>query len=148
MLRLMPFGGLMLVVIVCVALLFWSAQRARELCVLSVRDGRLLVLRGKLPQGLFEALSDVVSRARVTRGTITVWRDAGSARVTASGLDEFVLQRARNVVGTYSYQRLVSANWPATRNLGQRLGIAWLAWRLPRKSGSLRSVKSGVDRPS
>jgi hypothetical protein len=136
----------MSLVILAVGLLFWSAQRALALCVLSVRDGRMIVLRGNLPQGLFDALADVMSRACVQRATLTVWRNQGSARVSASGLPEFALQRVRNVVGTYPYQRLVSASWPVGRNLGQRLGIAWLARRL--KSRSKHSAwDSGSSEP-
>jgi hypothetical protein len=124
----------MLVVILCVALLFWSAQRSRELFVLSVRNGRLMVMRGHLPQSLFDALADVMARARVRHATLSVVRVDGMARLSASGLDEFVLQRARNVLGTFPFQRLVSANWPVARNTGQRLGLAWLAFRLAGKS--------------
>jgi hypothetical protein len=142
----MPAAALMLLVIMAVGLLFWSAQRALALCVLSVRAGRVLVIRGNLPQGLFDALSDVMARARVQRATLTLWRNQGTVRVSASGLPEAVLQRARNVVGTYPYQRLVSASWPASRNLGQRLGIAWLAWRIARRA-RLSAWDSGPGAP-
>jgi hypothetical protein len=38
--------------------------------------------------------------------------------------------RARNVLGTYPLSRLLAAPPLRTRNLGQRLGLSWLGWRL------------------
>jgi hypothetical protein len=86
-----------------------AAGRARELCVLSVRGGRLSVARGRLPAGVLEALSDVVRRAQVERATVRVLRDGARARVSASGLDPLTLQRARNVIGIYPLAKLLAA---------------------------------------
>ena len=124
-----------------VALLF-AAARARTLCVISVRNGRLLLMQGSLPSSVLEALSDVVARDGARRGMIRVRRDGTRARLDARGLGDQALQRCRNVVGTYSLTRLQNA--PRTRrpNLGQRLGIAWLAWRLhERREAQLRRAR-------
>jgi hypothetical protein len=125
-----PGALVLLVVFGSIAALVYAAGRARELFVLSVRRGELLLVRGSLPPDLFEALADVIERGQVQRTTIRVARNDGHARLTASGVDEFTLQRLRNVVGTFKLKRLEEASWPRRRNLGQRLGVAWLAWRL------------------
>jgi hypothetical protein len=110
--------------------LWIASARARELGVVSVRRGRLLLIRGALPSSLLEAFGDITQRARTRRGTLYVLRDGERARLVASGLDEYALQRARNVLGTYPLTRLVGAPPPRTQNLGQRLGLAWLGWWL------------------
>jgi hypothetical protein len=92
-----------------VVALIVAASRARELCVLSVRDGQLAIRRGGLPAGVLEALADVVQRGRVARATLRVLRDGGRARVSATGLDEQTLQRARNVIGIYPLAKLSAA---------------------------------------
>jgi len=119
-----------LVLAVGLGALLWASGRAREICVLSVRGGRVLVMRGALPASLYEGLADVVERQRTARGTIRVLRDGERARLEARGLDEYAAQRARNVLGTYPLPRLLAATPVRTRNLGQRLGLAWLGWRL------------------
>ncbi|MDB4987117.1 MAG: hypothetical protein JWN04_2295 [Myxococcaceae bacterium] len=116
------------VMVLALALLVFAAGRARELCVLSVRAGRVLLMRGALPPSLLEAVLDIVSRARVERATVRVLRDGAAARLMASGLDEPTLQRLRNVLGTYPLPRLLAATAPKNKNLGQRLGLAWLGW--------------------
>ncbi len=113
-----------------VAALALAARRAQELFVLSVYRGRVFLVRGRLPFALYEALSDVIERANTQHATVRVVRDGGRARLTASGLDELTLQRARNVLGTVPFLRLATADWPRTKNYGQRLGVAWLARRL------------------
>lgn len=116
--------------VVSVIALVIAAGRARALCVLSVREGRLLTMRGALPPAVFSALADVVERARTARGTIRILRDGERGRVEASGLDDHALQRVRNVIGTYPLVRLLAGARAEPPNLGQRLGIAWLAWRI------------------
>ena len=107
-----------------------AASRARQLCVMSVRDGRVLVMRGALPSSLFQGLCDVVARAGVRRASIRVLRDGDRARLEGPGLDPLTLQRARNVLGTYPLARLQNVPRMRRRNLGQRLGLAWLGWWL------------------
>jgi hypothetical protein len=107
-----------------------SAARARAICVLSVRQGRVLIMRGSLPSSALTALVDVFERSRVQRASVRVLRDGGRPRLDASGLDANTLQRARNVIGTFPLPRLLAAPRVRRRNLGQWLGIAWLGWLL------------------
>ncbi|MDB4974102.1 MAG: hypothetical protein JWN48_2443 [Myxococcaceae bacterium] len=122
--------GPLLALLIALSLLafLWSLGRARELCVLSIRRGRLLVMRGVLPRSLYEAVSDVVARKRVRSGTLRVLRDGDRGRLVGRGLDEESMQRLRNVLGTYPMARLLATPPLGPRNLGQRLGVAWLGW--------------------
>jgi hypothetical protein len=122
--------ALLALLVTALLALYVSASRARELCVLSVRDGRLLMMRGALPPSLLEAIRDIVHRTGAPRGTIRLVRDGDRARVDAQGLEETVVQRVRNVVGTYPMPRLLAGAQASPPNLGKRLGIAWLAWRM------------------
>jgi hypothetical protein len=110
--------------------LLWFAFRSRDICVLSVRRGRVLLMRGGLPQGLLAALAEIVERRGVAKATVRIARDGERGRLSASGLDATALQQARNVLGTYPLPRLLAGHVRRPQNLGQRLGIAWLAWWL------------------
>jgi hypothetical protein len=131
------FASLVLLLGLLALLLF--ASRAREVCVLSVRRGRLMVMRGALPPAVFEALADVVERSAVARGTIQILRDGERGRVQASGLDSHAEQRVRNVIGTYPLVRLLAGARAPSPNLGQRLGLAWLAWHIRERREARRS---------
>lgn len=108
----------------------WSMAHAHELFFISARRGRLLVVRGRVPQSLLEAIDDVLTRAAARDARVAVRLDGGRARCVVRGVDEHVAQRLRNVVGTFPLARLRAASPPARRNIGQRLGIEWLAWWL------------------
>lgn len=113
---------------------FFLWQRANELFCLSVRDGETLLVRGRLPVGLQQGLSDVVRRAGIRSGTIRGVRASSHARLVTRGIDERTTQQLRNVFGLSSVQKLRAAALPSSRNLGQILGWAWLAWLLlPRR---------------
>lgn len=102
-----------LVLLLAVAAFFWIAFRAgrdRELFVLSVRSGKTRLVRGQLPPSLFAALSDVMQAGNVKRATLRALRQQDHARLEASGLNDWVLQRARNVLGTYPMAKLLSAH--------------------------------------
>jgi len=106
----------------------WLSARANELFCVSARDGRLLVIRGRIPPSLLTAFADILRRARVPRATIRAWKSEGHARIEASGVDEGTAQMLRNAFGLHPIQRLKTAPLVAHRNLGQILGVAWLAW--------------------
>lgn len=110
----MGLFGVAVIALAIVALVV-AAGRARELCVLSVREGRLEVRRGGLPGGVLDALRDVMRRAGVQRATIRILRDGERARVSATGLDEGTLQQARNVVGIHPLAKLLAAPRLRTR---------------------------------
>jgi hypothetical protein len=94
------------VLVTGMAVLVHVAFRARELFVLSVENGATKVTRGRAPGELLEGLADVFARAKVERATVKVLRAEGGARIVARGLDEFTLQRARNVLGTFPSHKL------------------------------------------
>lgn len=107
-------------------------RRANQVFLLSVRAGRGLLVQGRMPARLQAELLEVLRRAGVDDATVRAVREGGRARLLASGagIDEQVLQRLRNVFGTRTWRDLRLSPPPAHRNLGQRLGWRWLAWRL------------------
>lgn len=105
-------------------------RRANEVCAIGVREGRLLVVRGGAPQVLVNDVADVLRRGGVRTTTVRIVKEGGAARIVASGVDEITAQRLRNVLTAHPYRLLASAPRPRARNLGQRLGIAWLAFWL------------------
>jgi len=119
-------------VLAAVVLLFlFVVGRQNTLFVISVRNGRALVVRGRVPPGF---LADVRTIVRdVNNGTIRAVKDQGHARLTASGVDERVLQRLRNAFSVYPAARLRAAPPIKSPTLGQILGIAWLAWLFDRR---------------
>jgi hypothetical protein len=113
--------------------IWWFAQRGRELFVISVRRGRLLVLRGRVPATLLESIREVVASPPIARATIRAGRAEHGARLVCSGdLDGGRIQRLRNIFALYPASRLRAAPPIAQPTLGQMLGIAWLAWWLDR----------------
>ena len=108
-------------------------QRMNEIFVISVRDGRLLILRGGVPPALMHGIEDIITRAGVRHATIRALKGERHARIVASGVDEAVAQRLRNAFGTHPVHKLRGAKLPKARNLGQILGFAWLAWFLTRR---------------
>lgn len=116
-----------------VGFLIWT-WHADELFCVSVRDGKVLVIRGRIPGGLLSDFHDVVSRPAVSRATLRAMKDAGGACLSVSGdVDAGRVQRLRNVFGLYPVSKLRSAPPIAKPSFGQRLGIAWLAWLLDRR---------------
>ena len=118
-----------ILVIAAVAILaFVVFTRMSELFCISIKNGKTLVVRGRVPPGFFID----VSRVAVGIDDATIWarKSDGHARLTASGLDERTLQRLRNAFSTYPMSRLKSAPGIERPTIGQVLGIAWLAWLL------------------
>jgi hypothetical protein len=120
-----------LAVIMVVLLL---ASRANEQFCASFRDGKLLLVRGRLPQSLLNDFADTLRRANVKRATIKAHRTADGLRLTASGVSDWDLQRLRNQLGFSSYARLVAppGSEKRARALLGWLGFAWLAWLFAR----------------
>jgi hypothetical protein len=107
-------------------------RRGSELFVLSVRDGRVLVVRGAVPIRLLNEVGDVVRAGEpVRRGTVRATIDGRKRTdLEITGMDDSRDQRLRNVFFTFPAARLLAASPSPERNLGQRLGIASLAWLL------------------
>ena len=122
----------LLAVVVVVGFVGWMIHRGSAIFVLSVRDGHVLLVRGRAPARVIHALADVVSRARVPRATIWAVSEDGRARLRVRGVDEGTAQRLRNAFGINPVAALYSAPVVSQRNLGQLLGVAWLAWMLRR----------------
>ena len=121
----------LIAVVVAGLVAYLVLQRVREVFCVSVRNGRVLVVRGRIPQGLLNDFHAAVSNApAVAWGSIRAVRTAEGARLQVSGVDEGREQRLRNVFHLYPVSRLRLAERPADRSLGQLLGIAWLAWLL------------------
>lgn len=117
-----------------IGLVLWLTWRARVLFELSVRDGRVLVVRGRVPAGYLHDAEAIVSRASVHRGSITAVRAERHARIVVSGdIDEACAQRLRNTFGLRPVSQLRAAPLVDKPTLGQVLGIAWLAWLLDRR---------------
>jgi hypothetical protein len=123
---------------VAVAALFglWWFTRTRELFVVSVRHGRVLVLRGRVPAGLLTDIRIAVTRPSVARGTIKAMRSERGGKLAFTGdIDEGRQQQLRNIFALYPLSKLRCAPVIARPTLGQTLGIAWLAWLLDRSRG-------------
>jgi hypothetical protein len=111
------------------------SSRMNELFCISVRDGRILVMRGRVPTVLLQNIADIVRRAALRGGTIRAERSDAHARLVTRGIDEGTTQQLRNVFGQHplqKYRALPEAR--STRNIGQILGVAWLAWVLAKAS--------------
>jgi len=122
------------IVVGVVVLVVFLAMRSGEIFCVSVRDGRALVIRGRVPPALLRAIREIIaSQPAVARATIKAVRGEHGARLTARGaIDEGRIQRLRNAFGLFPTAKLRAAA-PITRpSLGQVLGIAWLAWMLDR----------------
>jgi hypothetical protein len=118
-------------VILVIIVLILVVTRMNELFMISVRQGRTLVVRGRIPPALLRDLEDVISRAGIVQATIRAVKDENHARLVVTGTDEFTAQRLRNTFGIHPVSKLRKASAPdADRNLGQWLGWTWLAWLL------------------
>jgi hypothetical protein len=126
---------MVLALVVLVALVvFYFVARAREIFVISVRSGRVLVVRGRVPAGFLGDVRAIVGRPPVRSATIRAVKGENHARLTVSGdVDEGRAQRLRNTFGLRPMAQLRSAPFVNKPTLGQVLGIAWLAWMLDRR---------------
>jgi hypothetical protein len=126
-----------LVVLGAVGFFVW-ASRQRELFCVSVRQGRVLLVRGRIPGGLLSDFADALGAApAVARATIRAYRDEGGARLEVAGsIDGGRAQRLRNIFALYPMSRLSAAPVASQRTIGQIVGIVWLAWLLERSRSS------------
>jgi Protein of unknown function (DUF3634) len=121
-----------LFVIALAAGAFW-AWRSRELFHLSIRGGRLLVVRGRVPSGFLYEARLAVKRPPVARASVRAVKGEHGARLVFSGsIDEGRRQRLRNLFALYPASQLRAAPLVERPTLGQLLGVAWLAWLLDR----------------
>ena len=126
----------MMIALVLVALVVgvWWLTRANELFYVSVREGKVLVVRGRVPVSLLQAFGEAVKDPMVRRGAIKAWRGDGGGQLACTGqIDEGREQRMRNAFMLYPASKLRQAPSVQQPTLGQVLGIVWLAWLLDRR---------------
>jgi hypothetical protein len=121
---------LWVVALVAVVVLTAGAALWRSLTLfhVSIRGGEALVVYGRIPITLLSELREVARLAKIERATIKAVKDNGEARIVCTGLDPSAAQRVRNVCGAFPIAKLRNARPIESPTLGQRLGIAWLAW--------------------
>src|SRR5262245_47122428 len=125
----------MLYALIAVAALvgLWWFTRQSELFCLSVRRGRVLVVRGRAPAGFVSEVRSIVARAKTPSGTIRAMKSERGGRLSVSGdIDEATAQRLRNLFALYPASQLRHAPVIARPTFGQILGVAWLAWLFDR----------------
>lgn len=121
------------VVAVLAVLGIWWFSRQREMFCVSVRDGGVLVVRGRVPAGLLGDFKDVVAKPPVGSATIRAVKHEDAARLVVSGeIDDGRAQRLKNCFRLYPVSRLRTAPLIEKPTLGQLVGIAWLAWLFER----------------
>lgn len=99
-----------------------------------MRNGRVLVVRGRIPSGFLREIAEMMRRPPVTRATIrAVSGEHGAQLVFGGAIDEGRQQRLRNTFALYPTSQLRSA--PAIRKptVEQLVGVAWLAWLFDRR---------------
>jgi hypothetical protein len=102
-------------VLVCVPFAL-ALQRATELFVVRVRDGRATFVRGRIPQALLDDISDVVQDPPVRVARLYAVRRRGRAVLVTKGeLASSQKQRLRNVIGQYPLQRIAAGGRPGRR---------------------------------
>jgi hypothetical protein len=104
---------LLTVLVIALSLLglVWSARKRLTLFVLLVEDGRIVSVRGRMPQRLFDDIADVVARERPARLRLECRLENGLAALHFdANADPGLRQVMRNLVGEYPAVRLRGAN--------------------------------------
>lgn len=90
-----------------------SIRRSTELFKIRVSGGKIRFVRGRMPPSLLSDLEDALRASPIERGEIRAIRRDGRAEIVARGISSpEALQRVRNVVSTYSLQRIVAGRRP------------------------------------
>jgi len=94
--------GLLILVVLAVPL-GWAIYRSNELFCVDVVAGKARLVRGRVPQRLFDDVVEVVKTPRVDAARIRVVTEDGHPRVMVAkgNVSEGQLQQLRNVVGTF-----------------------------------------------
>jgi len=117
----------LLVVLAVVGL--WWFTRTGELFYISVRDGKCLVVRGRVPTSMLQEFAEAVKKPRVKRGAIRASKTESGGQLWCSGdIDEGREQRMRNTFMLYPASKMRHAPAIQKPTLGQLSGIAWIAW--------------------
>ena len=124
-----------LVVVAVVAV--WWMTRINELFYVSVRDGKALIVRGRVPVSMLQEFKEAVAHpsAKVRRGSIRAFKTESGGQLRCSGdIDEGREQRMRNTFMLYPASQLRHAPAIKQPTLGQLFGVAWLAWMFERSN--------------
>ncbi|HEY4179036.1 MAG TPA: DUF3634 family protein [Kofleriaceae bacterium] len=126
---------MLIAVICCLLVVGLLMMRGNELFLISVRNGKVLVVRGRVPVSLLQDFREIVNRPTVKRGTIKARKTEYGTQIFVSGdIDEGREQRMRNTFQFYPASKLRSAPIDKERTMGQLTGIVWLAWILDRSN--------------
>ncbi len=113
--------------------LVWLLTRTGELFYVSVRDGKLLVVRGRVPVSMLQEFREAVQNPKVRRGHIrAVKAECGGQLHCGGDIGEGREQRMRNTFMLYPASKLRHAPAIAQPTLGQLSGVAWIAWMFDR----------------
>lgn len=119
----------LLFVVVGAVAIFWWFDIHSDLFCLSILGGRVLVVRGRVPARFVVDVRDLIARSGVVSASIRARPTEHGGRLVFSGdLDDGTQQRLRNVFGLIPAVQLRSAPAIQRPTLGQRVGVAWLAW--------------------
>src|SRR6185312_2501474 len=81
-----PMNDLLAAAVLGALVALWVASRAAiTVCVLRVRAGKTVVVRGAVAPRILGDLADVLERPPVPRATVRIVRDAGFARLEIRG---------------------------------------------------------------
>lgn len=123
------------VVAVVVVVGVWWLSRVGELFYISVRDGKALVVRGRVPVSMLQEFKETVANPKVKRGSIRGFKTESGGQLACTGdIDDGREQRMRNTFMLYPASQLRHAPAIQQPTLGQLSGIAWLAWMLDRSN--------------
>jgi len=113
----------------------WWLSRASELFYISVRDGKALVVRGRVPVSMLQEFKEAVADPKVKRGSIRAFKTEQGGQLACSGdIGDGREQRMRNTFMLYPASQLRQAPAIKQPTLGQLAGVAWLAWMLDRSN--------------
>lgn len=120
-----------IIIAVGALLLFVFISRGSELFCLSIRAGKVLVVRGRVPGAFLNDVRELVAQQNIQRGTIRGLIDSQRARLSCSHhIDEGLAQRLRNTFALYPMSSIRGAPRIVNPSFGQLLGIGWLAWMI------------------
>lgn len=93
-----------------------SIRRSTELFRVRVRAGRATFVRGRIPASLLADVNDVMRSPPIAEAEIWAVRRSGQAQLETKGeVSAEQCQRLRNVIGTYSLQRIQAGARPSRR---------------------------------
>ncbi len=102
--------GMLFLAVLAVPLVI-AIRQSTELFQIKVEKGKTTLVRGRLPQRLYNDIKDIVHRPAVARATIRCVAESGEPHVVEDdGLDDGRLQRLRNVVGRFQVAQIRTGN--------------------------------------